>query len=193
MKELKIIDIKIAIHDFFYRKKQYKLYKKMKCVGKNIYINKGCKIDSIDEIEIGDNVWIGTCCHLVASGGLRISSGCILSHNIEIWTQNHNYQSDDLMSVPYDKRFIKKPVVIEENVWIGSRVIILPGVTIGEGAVIGAGAVVTKNIPKCAVVGGNPAKVIKYRNEEQYFKLKRESKIYLKVNYNYDVSSKRLI
>lgn len=190
---MKILDIKIAIYDFFLTKKQYKLCKRMKSVGKNVYINKGFNIDGIDKIEIGDNVWIGRNCHLVASGGLKISSGCILSHSIEIWTQNHNYQSDDLMSIPYDKHFIKKPVIIEENVWIGSRVIILPGVTIGEGAVIGAGAVVTKDVQECAVVGGNPANIIKYRDKEQYFKLKQEDKIYLKVNYNYDISSNRLI
>ena len=92
----------------------------------------------------------------------------------------------------YDSNFIKKAVHICENVWIGSKVIILPGVTIGEGSVIGAGAIITKDVPPCAVVGGNPAKVVKYRDKKQYLKLKENNQIYLKMNYNYDISSKRI-
>ena len=56
-------------------------------------------------------------------------------------------------------------VTIESDVWIGARVIILPGVTIGKGAILAAGAVVTKDVPDYAVVGGVPAKVLKYRNK----------------------------
>jgi maltose O-acetyltransferase len=58
----------------------------------------------------------------------------------------------------------EKPVVIDD-VWIGGHVIILPGVHIGKGAIVGAGAVVTKDVPEYAIVGGSPAKVIKYRKE----------------------------
>jgi maltose O-acetyltransferase len=58
---------------------------------------------------------------------------------------------------------VERPIVIDDDVWIGARVIILPGVHIGTGAVIGAGAVVTKDVPAYAVVGGNPARVIKMR------------------------------
>ena len=57
----------------------------------------------------------------------------------------------------------EKPVLIADDVWIGARVIILPGVRIGTGAVIGAGAVVTKDMPDYSVVGGNPARVLKMR------------------------------
>lgn len=82
-------------------------------------------------------------------------------------------------------------VEIGDHVWIGSRVTILPGVTIGEGTVIGAGAVVSKDVPACAVAAGNPIRVIKYRNQEVYQKLKAEGKIYLDAEYDYDVSSLR--
>ena len=76
-----------------------------------------------------------------------------------------NHETDDL-SVPMCKQGSKpeKPVYIGDDVWIGSRVTILPGVRIGNGAIIGAGAVVSKDIPDFAVVAGNPAKVVKYRN-----------------------------
>lgn len=173
------------------RKNLYKLYSKMKKVGKNIHICKDYSISALNNIEIGSHVWIGEKFYAKGEGGIKIGSGTIISRNVEIWTSNHNYDSLDLVTIPYDKRFVYKPVCIEENVWIGSRVIILPGVTIGEGAVIGAGAVVTKDIPPYAVVGGNPARVLKYRNIEVYNRLKKENKIYLDEEYNYDISSLR--
>jgi maltose O-acetyltransferase len=58
-----------------------------------------------------------------------------------------------------------KPVVIEDNVWIGSKVVILPGVRIGSRAVIGAGSIVTKNIPPRCVAAGNPARVLRHLTE----------------------------
>lgn len=61
----------------------------------------------------------------------------------------------------------EKPVYIGNDVWIGSRVTILPEVKIGNGCVIGAGAIVTKDVPDYAIVGGNPARVIRYRNQEK--------------------------
>ena len=129
----------------------------------------------------------------MGTGGLEIKSGTIISHSVEIWTTNHYFKGDDLQFLPYDKRFIPKPVTIGENVWIGSRVTITPGVTIGEGAIVGAGAVVSKDVPPLAIVGGNPIRIISYRPKEQYEKLKREGKIYLRHNYNYDESDQRLI
>ena len=91
-----------------------------------------------------------------------------------IITHNHNYDTGD--SIPYDKTYIYKDVIIEDFVWIGSRVTILPGVRIGEGAVIQAGSVVSSDIPSYAVAGGNPAKVFKYRDIEHFKKLKEEQK-----------------
>ncbi|MBR3611436.1 MAG: hypothetical protein IKL57_08290 [Oscillospiraceae bacterium] len=82
--------------------------------------------------------------------------------------------------IPYDKRFVEKPVVIGKYVWIGARSTILPGVKIGDGAVIGAASVVTKDVPNGAVVGGNPARIIKYRNMEVYNRLLLEDKGYIK-------------
>lgn len=173
------------------RRKLHKLYSCMKSVGKNVHICPGYNFSSLQNIIIGDHVWIGEKFFAKAEGGISIGSGTILSRNIEIWTSNHNYDSDDLMTIPYDTRFVLKAVTIGENVWIGSSVIILPGVSIGEGAVIGAGTVVSKNVPAYAVAAGNPVRVIKYRNQETYNKLKKEKKVYLDVEYDYDRSSLR--
>ena len=62
--------------------------------------------------------------------------------------------------------------------WFGDNIIINPGVKIGEGAVVFAGSVVTKDVPPLALVGGNPAKVIRYRDENLYYKLKSEKKFF---------------
>ena len=91
-------------------------------------------------------------------------------------TQYHNY--DHGTKIPYDDTYIFKDIVIEDQVWLGNRVIVLGGVKIGEGAIIQAGSVVVSDIPKYAIVGGHPAKVFSYRNVEHYEKLKSEGKFH---------------
>lgn len=113
-------------------------------------------------------------------GGIEIGNGTILSHEIQIFARNHNYNSDDLRLLPYDERDINKKVKIGNNVWIGARSTIMPGVTIGDGAVVGAASVVTKDVPRGAVVGGNPAKIVKYRNMQKYNELVASDNIYIK-------------
>ena len=81
--------------------------------------------------------------------------------------------------LPYDDIYEIKDVVIGENVWIGADVTLLPGVEIGDGAVVAACSCVTKPVPPMALVGGNPARVIKYRDEQVYARLKAEGQIYL--------------
>ena len=83
-----------------------------------------------------------------------------MGQECKIFTANHQYKKDSLI---IEQENIIKPVIIGSDVWIGARSIILPGVTIGEGSVIAAGSVVTKSVDKYSVVGGNPAKLIKYR------------------------------
>ena len=67
-------------------------------------------------------------------------------------------------------------ITIEDNVWLGDCVLIVGNVVIGEGSICAAGAVVTKDIPKCAIVGGNPARIIKYRDIKHYYNLKAKGK-----------------
>jgi len=91
-------------------------------------------------------------------------------------TQIHNY--DDGQAVPYDNTYIYKNISIEDNVWLGSRVIILAEARIGEGAIIQAGSVVVSDIPKYAIAGGHPAIVFKYRDIEHYENLKAQGRFH---------------
>jgi acetyltransferase-like isoleucine patch superfamily enzyme len=106
-------------------------------------------------IMIGKNVFINTGCSFQDRGGISIGNGSLIGMNVTIATLNHG--------LPLETRGTTTPfpVVIGENVWIGSNATILPGVTIGDNAVVAAGAVVTKNVPQNTVVAGVPAKKIK--------------------------------
>ncbi len=93
-----------------------------------------------------------------------------------ILTQNHNF--DGGATIPYDHSYDCLRVVIEDFVWIGDRVMILPGVTIHEGAIIQAGSVVVSDIPYCGIAGGHPARVFKTRDVKHFEQLKREGRFW---------------
>ncbi|MNB93714.1 putative acetyltransferase [compost metagenome] len=106
-------------------------------------------------ITIGKNVFINSGCKFQDQGGVTIGDGALIGHNAVLATLNHGMapeQRSDLHPAP---------IVIGKNVWIGSNATILPGVTIGDGAIIAAGAVVTKDVRANTIVGGVPAKFIK--------------------------------
>ena len=106
-------------------------------------------------IKLGKNVFINSCCHFQDQGGITIGNNVLIGHNVVIATLNHNPKPELRASIS------PKPVIIGNNVWIGSNATILPGVTIENGAIIAAGAVVTKDVKRNTIVGGNPAKYIK--------------------------------
>ena len=133
-----------------------------KSSGKKINIEKGAYFGTGSKIEIGDNSGIGLDCRLY--GPIAIGSDVNMGPEVIVLTQNHRFERTDI-PMRLQGRQELRPVTIHDDVWIGTRVIILPGVTVGRGAIIGAGAVVTKDVPEYATVGGNPAKIIKYRNQ----------------------------
>lgn len=145
-------------------------------VGKNsIYKFLSSNFVCAENILIGDDVYIGPKANFDASGGIIINDGVIFGPEVTIYTRSHNYDSNCLEALPFDQKMIVAQVKIDKFVWIGAKVIILPGVKIGKGAVIAAGAVVSKDVPDYAVVGGNPAKIIKYRNGERFEKIFKSS------------------
>lgn len=103
-------------------------------------------------------------------GGVAIGRYFHPGRGLTIYSATHNYSGGS--RIPYDDIHIQMPVTIGDFVWCGANVTILPGITVGEGAVIGAGSVIVKDVPRCAVVGGNPAKVLKYRDIEHFDRLK---------------------
>ncbi|EGQ8115077.1 acyltransferase [Vibrio parahaemolyticus] len=111
-------------------------------------------------IRIGANTRIhGTCIHAYES--ITIGKNCLIAANCQIFDgSGHDLSFSDVEN-RINTRGVSKPVLIEDNVWIGINSIILPGVTIGNGSVIAANSVVTKDIPPMVLAGGNPAKIIK--------------------------------
>lgn len=115
------------------------------------------------DLVIGEYADIGEFTHITAMGHMRIGDNFLCGRWVTITDNGHGKTSMyDLQQAPAGRRlFSKGNVTIGNNVWVGDKATILPGVTIGDGAVIAANAVVTKDVPAYSVVGGNPAKVIK--------------------------------
>lgn len=107
-------------------------------------------------IEIGDHTFINYGSSIAARTSVKIGSHCHLGHYTFIMDNNQHDLVRHMELPP------SAPVVIEDNVWIGSKAIILPGVVIGAQAVIGAGSVVTNDVPPFCVVAGNPARILRY-------------------------------
>ena len=130
-----------------------------KC-GKNVNIERGVFFGSGSGISIGDNSGIGINARI--SGPVEIGQNVMMGPDVMIYTSDHKYQD---VSVPMIQQGSteKQKVIIEDDVWIGARVIILKGVHIKKGAIIGAGSVVTKDVLEYEIVAGNPAKLIKRR------------------------------
>lgn len=155
---------------------------RLKQKGEYLDIHYSTMIYYPEKMEIKDYIYIGPNAEINALGGIKISSNVIIGPNIIIHSANHNYKNSKLL--PYDETFEYREVIIGENVWIGGNVIITPGSIIGEGCIIGAGCVVSGNIPPLSIVIGNPCRVIKTRNAEQYNELKSNGKFYLKKKFN---------
>lgn len=126
--------------------------------GKNVNIERNAVFTP--GIEIGNNSGIGIDCEVY--GPVTIGDNVMMDPEVVIYTSSHRHDRIDITMI---EQGFEEPrrVVIGDDVWLGRRAIIMPGVHIGKGCIIGAGAVVTKDIPEYSVAGGVPARVIKKR------------------------------
>ncbi len=128
-----------------------------KC-GRCVNIERGAQFPST--LELGDHSGVGIDARI--NGKVIIGNNVMMGPEVAIFARNHAFDRTDV-SMDQQGFSEEKPVVIGNDVWIGARVLILPGVHVGNGAVLGAGAVVTKDVPDYAIVGGNPARILKMR------------------------------
>jgi maltose O-acetyltransferase len=133
-----------------------------KSVGKEVNIERGASFVSGKEIEIGDYTGLGENCQV--PDNIKIGRDVMMGPDVLIVGKNHEFSNVHLPMRLQGTRDAS-PVVIGDDVWIGARAIILPGITIHKGAIIGAGSVVTRDVPAFSICAGNPARIIKVRSE----------------------------
>jgi len=136
--------------------------------------NDFCIAGDLGKFRIDPTSHIKSGTFIDCSGGVTIGSHFHAGRGLTIFSSKHNYKTD--RAVPYDMDDLPAPVVIQDCVWVGANVSIVPGVTIGEGAIVAMGAVVTRDVPAGAVVAGNPARVIGQRDMETYQQLKAQGR-----------------
>jgi maltose O-acetyltransferase len=129
-----------------------------KC-GQDLNIEHGVEFATGQGVEIGDDSTLGVKSLI---GVVKIGRDVFTGPEVMMLTKNHVY-SDLTRPIRLQGVTPPEPIIIEDDVWIGARAIILPGRRIGKGAIVAAGSVVTKDVPSYAIVGGNPAAIMKYR------------------------------
>lgn len=145
--------------------------------GSGLSTGVGCRIEAYPfdhskiVLKIGKNLKINDYVHITAHESVIIGDNVLLASNVYISDVLHGCYSECENSSPCDslvaeRQLFSKSVHIGNNVWIGEKVCVLPGVFIGDNCIIGAGSIVTKSFPENVIIAGNPAKVIKYYNNK---------------------------
>jgi galactoside O-acetyltransferase len=116
-------------------------------------------------ITIGERSWLGPYCVIYGNGGVDIGRDVMIAAHTLITSVGHEHESLDVPMMHQPLRLA--PVRIEDDVWIGARCTLLPGITVGRGAIVGAGSVVTRDVAPWAIVGGVPARVVGQRGNRR--------------------------
>jgi maltose O-acetyltransferase len=126
-------------------------------IGQNTVIEPPFYCSYGHNIYLGDHVFLNVSCTILDCNEVHIGHHVMIGPSVQIYTPAHLLQAE----ARNQGLEVARPIVIEDNVWIGGGAILLPGVSIGRNAVVGAGAVVSRNVPANTVVAGNPARVIR--------------------------------
>lgn len=126
-------------------------------MGKGSCIHRGCRFFHVGKLSIGQNSVVNFGCYLDNRRGITIGNNVGIAHNVKIYTLGHNIDSPEFETKG-------KPVCVEDGAFVFANAIIMPGVTLHKNCIVLPGSVVTKDVDEYAVVGGNPAKVLRYRD-----------------------------
>lgn len=143
-----------------------------------VQISKSARFTFPERIRLGRYTRVSGDCYLDGEGGITIGEGTILGPNVIILSSTHRYQQTHYL--PYDQFDEFRPVHIGRGVWLGMGCMIVPGVTVGDGAIVAMGAVVTRDVGTGAVVGGNPARVLKQRDQTWIAETIQAERYYMK-------------
>lgn len=143
-------------------------------MGKGLTTGHGCRLEAYPEnnsvsMFLGDNIQMNDYVHITAMQSVTIGNNVLMASKIYISDCAHGSYAGDAadsspLTAPAERPFVCKPVVIEENVWLGEFVSVLPGTTIGKGTIVGANSVVSKSLPAYVIAVGSPARPIKKFN-----------------------------
>lgn len=144
-------------------------------LGKNLTTGVGCRLDAFPleknvVLQFGEDIQINDYVHIAAINSVTIGNNVLIASKVFISDHNHGIYGgqfqDNPETIVAKRQLSSRPIVIEDNVWIGEFVSILPGVRIGKNSIIGTMSVVTKDIPANCIAIGNPAKIVKKYNFE---------------------------
>jgi acetyltransferase-like isoleucine patch superfamily enzyme len=133
----------------------------LKKIGKNVFIMSNVTLMSPHNIEIGNHVLINTGSKIGGQNGIKIGNFVLIGYNVNLVSENHAFSNPHLPIK--NQGYFGGKIQIEDDVWLGANVVVLPSVKIGRGAIVGANAVVTSDVSPYSIVGGIPAKKIKNR------------------------------
>lgn len=152
------VEKRVKIKPFFRKKTTLKVV-----LDKNTYINNDVLIQGSGIFTLGENSFIGQYTVIGTNNKITIGKNVMIAQNVSIRDTDHAFKRLDIPMC--EQGITTSPIIIKDDVWIGHGAIISKGLTIETGAIIASGAIVTKDVPAYAIVGGIPAKIIKYRNK----------------------------
>ncbi|HEX7034935.1 MAG TPA: acyltransferase [Pseudomonadales bacterium] len=136
---------------------------RLKRLGEQTVMQVGFRVVNPENVEVGSHCNFADGVFITGGGGVTIGNWVGFGPDTKIWSVNHRFDDPDRPWLL--QGWERKPVVIEDDVWLGANVFVMPGVTIGRGAIVSAGAVVSKSIPPYALVAGNPGRVVGWRKQ----------------------------